>query len=152
MSNQADYREFLIGKFTFRVKEGLWYNRAGSWVALDLAAGAARVGLSDFRQQVSGDIAFVDVLAAGATVNQGSEIASLETVKADLEVLSPVSGAIVQVNEQLGDAPELINQDPYGEGWLVEIRLTNWAADRTDLLDAAAYFDVMKAQAEAETA
>jgi glycine cleavage system H protein len=146
MSTQ-DYRELIIDKFTFRVKNDLWYNRTGIWAAVDPAANVARVGLGDFRQQSSGDIAFVEILPAGTAVVQGSEIGNLETVKVDLEVPSPVTGSIVRSNPALTDAPELINQDPYGAGWLAEVRLANWDVDRANLLDAAAYFEVMRAEA-----
>lgn len=146
MSTQ-DYRELVVDKFTFRVKNGLWYNRTGIWVTVDTAANLARVGLGDFRQQSSGDIAFVEIMPAGTAVVQDREIASLETVKVDLEVPSPVTGSIVRSNPALVDAPELINQDPYGAGWLAEVRLANWEVDRAGLLDAAAYFEVMRAEA-----
>ncbi len=147
MSDLEEYRELFIDKFTFRVKSGLWYNRAGIWVAIERSTGTARVGLSDFRQQSSGDIAFVEMLSSGSAVVQGGEIGSLETVKIDLEVPSPVTGSILRVNPALDDAPELINQDPYGAGWLVEVQLANWERDRANLLDAAAYFEVMRAEA-----
>lgn len=146
MSTQ-DYRELVVGKFTFRVKNGLWYNRTGIWVAVDTTANLARVGLGDFRQQSSGDIAFVEIRPAGTAVVQDTELANLETVKVDLEVPSPVTGSIVRSNPALVDAPELINQDPYGAGWLAEVRLANWEIDRVKLLDAAAYFEVMRAEA-----
>lgn len=144
-----DYRELIVAKFAFRVKNGLWYNRTGIWVAVDTAANVGRVGLSDFRQQSSGDIAFVEILPTGTAVVQDTEIASLETVKVDLEVPSPVTGSVLRSNPALEEAPELINQDPYGAGWLVEVRLANWERDRVNLLDAAAYFEVMRVEAEA---
>lgn len=149
MSDPEDYRVLTVDKFTFRVKNGLWYNRTGVWVDVNLATSTARIGLSDFRQQSSGDIAFVDIMPTGTAVVQGSEITNLETVKVDLEVPSPVTGSILRINAALTDAPELINQDPYGSGWLAEVRLAAWEADRVHLLDAAAYFEVVRAEAEA---
>ncbi len=149
---QTETLEFKIDKFTFRVRRGLWYTESGAWVDVNAGAGLARVGLSDFRQQSSGDIAFAEVFPAGIHVMQGEEIASLETVKVDVGVVSPVTGAIQEVNPALADAPECINQDPYGAGWLAVIRLERWEADRANLLDADAYFAVMQAQAQAEAA
>ena len=108
----------------------------------------ARVGLTDFRQQASGDVAFVDLPAVGDTVAAGGDLANIETIKVDLVVPAPLDGTVVAVNEALGDAPELINQQPYGDGWLVELTPAAWPAP--GLLDAAAYLAVMQAQAEAE--
>jgi glycine cleavage system H protein len=83
-------------------------------------------------------------------VAAGKELATVETIKVDLEVQAPFDGEIVAVNEALEDAPELINQDPYGRGWLVEVRPAQWPV--SGLLDAAQYLVVMTAQAEAEAA
>ena len=87
---------------------------------------------------------------SASSVRTGNELAAIETVKVDLEVPSPLSGEIVAVNEALEDAPELVNQDPYGRGWLVELRPEDWPV--TGLLDAGRYLAVMTAQAEAEAA
>ena len=110
----------------------------------------ARVGLSDFRQQASGDVAFVDLPAVGGQVAAGGDLANIETIKVDLAVPAPFDGEVVAVNEALGDAPELINQAPYGDGWLVELKPEHWPVE--GLLDAPAYLAVMQAQAEAEAA
>jgi glycine cleavage system H protein len=83
-------------------------------------------------------------------VRAGKELATVETIKVDLEVQAPFDGEIVAANEALEDAPELINQDPYGRGWLVEVRPATWPV--AGLLDAPAYLAVMTAQAEAEAA
>ena len=117
-------------------------------VAPDATSGTARLGLSDYAQQSSGDVAFVSLPEPGAIVQAGRELATVETIKVDLEVQAPFDGEIVAVNEALEDAPELINQDPYGRGWLVEVRPTQWPL--AGLLDAEQYLAVMTAQAEAE--
>ena len=146
----AENLEVRIDKFIFRVKPDVWYTELGVWVAMDETSGIARLGLSDFRQQSSGDVAFVDLPAEGKQVLAGKELATIETIKVDLEVPAPFDGEIVAVNEALEDAPELINQDPYGRGWLVELRPATWPVD--GLLDAPAYLAVMTDQAEAEAA
>jgi glycine cleavage system H protein len=105
------------------------------------------VGVSDYLQQASGDVAFVDVQPPGTVLAAGEELASIETVKAILTVESPVSGTILQVNEALEQSPELINQGPYGDGWLAVIELSDWQAHRVNLLDAERYLEVMRAQA-----
>ncbi len=144
----AEYLETTVGKFIFRVKAGYLYTEAGVWVDYDPARGVVRAGLTDFRQQSSGDVAFVELPAAGDTVAAGGDLANIETIKVDLVVPAPMEGDVVAVNEALSDAPELINQQPYGEGWLVEIKPVAWPVD--GLLDAPAYLAVMQAQAEAE--
>jgi glycine cleavage system H protein len=144
------YLETTVDKFIFRVKVGCLYSETGVWVDLDQASGVARLGLSDYTQQSSGDVAFVSLPEPGDAVRAGKELATVETIKVDLEVQAPFDGEIVAANEALEDAPELINQDPYGRGWLVEVRPAQWPV--AGLLDAEQYLVVMTAQAEAEAA
>lgn len=145
---KANFLEATVGKFIFRVHPAYLYTELGVWVALDEATGVARVGLSDYRQQASGDVAFVDLPQAGTLVSAGQELATIETVKVDLEAPAPFDGQVMAVNEALEGAPELINQAPYGEGWLAALRPVQWPA--AGLLDAEQYLAVMIAQAEAE--
>lgn len=145
-----DYLETTVDKFIFRVKVGCLYSETGVWVNMDGASGVARLGLSDYTQQSSGDVAFVSLPEPGQAVAAGKELATVETIKVDLEVQAPFDGEVVAGNEALEDAPELINQDPYGRGWLVEVRPAQWPI--AGLLDAAQYLAVMTAQAEAEAA
>jgi glycine cleavage system H protein len=145
-----DYLETTVDKFIFRVKVGNLYNENGIWAEMNEASGVARLGLSDYTQQSSGDVAFVSLPEPGQSVVSGKELATVETIKVDLEVQAPFDGEIVAVNEALEDAPELINQDPYGRGWLVAVRPAQWPVP--GLLDAAQYLAVMTAQAEAEAA
>lgn len=145
-----NYLETTVDKFIFRVKVGNLYSESGVWVELDEASGVARLGLSDYTQQASGDVAFVSLPEPGQAVVAGKELATVETIKVDLEVQAPFDGEIVAANEALQDAPELINQDPYGRGWLVEVRPAQWPV--AGLLDAEQYLVVMTAQAEAEAA
>ena len=144
----AEFLETTVDKFVFRVRRDCWYSDSGVWVHLE--DGSARVGVSDYLQQVSGDVAFVDVRPVGTVLATGEELASIETIKAILALESPVAGTVAQVNEALGENPELINQDPYGEGWLAVIELHDWEADRAGLLDAERYLEVMRAKAEEE--
>ncbi len=146
----SEYLETTVDKFIFRVKVGYLYSEAGVWAAYDPAQGTARVGLTDFRQQASGDVAFANLPAVGSQIATGDDLASIETIKVDLALPAPFDGVVVAVNEALGDAPELINQAPYGDGWLVELKPDRWPV--ADLLDAPAYLAVMQAQAEAEAA
>ena len=140
--------ELTVDKFTFRVPKGLYYNDTGVWVRQE--GGVAQLGLSDFAQQRSGDMAFVEVEPGETMLKPGDEFASVETIKVNVILPSPVTGAIAEINTALEDAPELINQDPYGKGWLVVVELTDWDSDKTKLLDADAYYALIKVQAEEE--
>ena len=140
--------ELTVDKFTFRVPKGLYFNDAGAWVRLE--GSVARLGLSDFSQQRSGDMAFAEVKPTETVLKPGDEFASVETIKVNVILPSPVTGAIAEINAALEDAPELINQDPYGKGWLVVVELTDWDSDKTKLLNADAYYALIKRQAEEE--
>ncbi len=137
-----------IDKFTFLIPRGLWYSEAGVWVEFE--GNRARLGLSDFAQQHSGDVAFAKVRPVGTKLGSGDEFADIETVKVNVSFPSPVKGTIVEINLSLEGAAELINQDPYGKGWLAVVELTDWENDHTHLLDAEAYSGLVNDQAEAE--
>jgi glycine cleavage system H protein len=142
----SEYLEITVDKFNIKIKTGCYYNREGLWVKVE--HDLARVGVSDFLQLQSGDAAFVNLKEPGVTIKQDEELGSLETIKADVALSSPVSGTIEAVNKQLERKPELVNQDPYGEGWLLVVRLGGFTADVKNLLDAQSYLEVVKAEAE----
>jgi glycine cleavage system H protein len=143
-----DYLETTVDKFIFKVATDRLYSAEGIWALAD--GNRVRVGMTDFLQQLNGDVAFAEVRPEGTAVASGDEVAAIETIKANVEVPSPVGGAIVEVNPEMELSPEVINQDPYGEGWLVVIEASDWPADRDALLGPQAYFELMKAQAEEE--
>ena len=145
----TDYLETTVDKFIFRVATDRYYSDEGVWVKEE--NGRVHIGLSDFVQQRSGDVAFAEIKPAGTALAVGDEVAMIETIKVIIVFTSPVMGNIVEVNPAIEEAPEAINQDPYGEGWLAVIEPADWAADRSRLLDAQAYFVRMQAQAEEET-
>ncbi len=99
--------------------------------------GRIRVGITDYAQDALGDIVYVEVPEVGSTVGKGDPIAEVESTKSVSDVYAPVSGSIIAVNEALADAPELVNSDPYGEGWFALIEPSGDEYDA--LLDAAAY-------------
>ena len=146
---EAEYLHTTIDKFVFEIKAGCWYSEAGLWVQLD--DGLARVGVSDYVQQSSGDVAFAEIQPAGTELEQEGYLGTIETIKVAIALLSPVSGLVQEVNEELESSPELINQDPYGQGWLALIALTDWEADRANLLGAEQYLAVVHSQAEGAT-
>lgn len=116
--------------------DNLKYAESHEWVQVD--DGVATIGISDHAQDALGDLVFVEVPEVGATFDAGDAAAVVESVKAASDVYSPVSGEVIAVNEALADAPELINDEPYGEGWIMRIRMTD--DDELDnLMDAEAY-------------
>lgn len=143
-----EYLETTVDKFTFKVATDRYYSDEGIWA---LAEGdRVRIGMTDFLQQRSGDIAFAEVKPAGTALGAGDEVAVIETIKVNVSLTSPVGGTVVEVNPAMELSPEVINQDPYGEGWLVVIEASDWPKDRANLLDPQAYFERMKRQAEEE--
>lgn len=149
-----EFLETAVDKFTFKVATDRFYTREGVWAA-PLPEGEGkqrvRVGLSDFLQQRSGDIAFAEVKPIGTELAIGDEVTAIETIKVNIALGSPVSGQVIEINPDMELKPEVINQDPYETGWLATIEATDWEADRAQLLDPPAYFAVMKAEAEEET-
>ncbi len=144
----TEYLETTVDKFTFKVATDRLYNDEGVWAKLE--DGFVRVGLSDFVQQHSGDVAFAEIKPAGTRVATGEEMATIETIKVNISLSSPVSGEVKEINDALANAPEAINQDPYGAGWLALVKATDWETDRAHLLEPQEYFARMKAQAEQE--
>ena len=145
----SDFLETTVDKFTFKVATDRFYNPEGVWAKEE--NGRVRIGLSDFVQQRSGDVAFAEIKLTGTTLAAGDELAVIETIKVNITYTSPVSGKIVEVNSAMKDAPEAINQDPYGAGWLALMEVADWGTERANLLNPQAYFDIMKGQAEEET-
>jgi glycine cleavage system H protein len=143
-----EFLETLVDKFTFKVATDRFYNREGVWAKP--GGRLVRIGLSDFLQQRSGDVAFAEVSPLGTVVTFCDEVAVIETIKVNISLESPVSGKVVEVNPAMETAPEAINQDPYGAGWLAVIEATDWETDRVRLLDSQAYFAQMKLEAERE--
>jgi glycine cleavage system H protein len=118
--------------------EGLLYHPEHDWVKVDVDGEVATFGITWYAQDSLGEVVFFDPPEAGTEVKQGESYAEVESVKAVSDVIAPLSGEIVEVNAGLADAPERINDDPYGEGWMVKVRLTD-PSERDALLDAAAY-------------
>jgi glycine cleavage system H protein len=148
----SDFLETTVDKFTFRVATDRLYCGDGLWIFWIQPQGGnrVRVGLTDYLQQHSGDVAFVTVKPPGTRLQVGDDLAELETIKVNIALASPVSGAIVAVNDALDLNPELVNQSPYEKGWLAEIDARDWEARRASLLDAKAYFAVTQLQAQEE--
>ena len=121
---------------TFDVPTELRYADTHEWIGE--VNGAYRVGISDFAQDELGDVVFVELPAVGATLTAGEEFGVVESIKAVSDVYAPAGGTVAAVNDAVADAPELLNDDPYGDGWLVELEDVD-EADLDELLDADAY-------------
>lgn len=105
------------------VKENLYYTNEHEWVKVDGETGT--MGITDYAQEELGDIVFVELPAEGESISKGDVIGTIEAVKTVSDIYSPVTGEISAVNEALEDEAELINEDPYGEGWIVKIKLND---------------------------
>lgn len=118
-----------------KVLEGLRYSESHEWVKVD--GDIAIIGVTDFAQEEMGDITYVDMPDENDEVNAGEEFGALESVKASSDLYSPVSGVVVEKNEELEDAPEKVNEDAY-ENWIIKVKMSD-PAELDALLDAAAY-------------
>lgn len=115
----------------------LKYTQSHEWVSRE-ANGNVRIGITDHAQEALGDLVFVELPAVGDETDQGDSVAVVESVKAASDIYAPVTGEVVAINEDLEDDPGLINNDPYGDGWLYEVALSD-ESELDDLLDAEAY-------------
>lgn len=118
--------------------ENLKYSQDHEWLRIE--GEYAYVGITEFAQRELGDIVYVDITSNGQTVAANEVFGSVEAVKTVSDLFLPVGGEIVEVNEGLNDNPELVNTDPYGEGWMVKIKMTD-VSEVDALMDAAAYTD-----------
>lgn len=118
------------------IPTNLKYTKDHEWIRLE--GNNAYIGITDYAQHELGDIVFVDVDTLDETLEADETFGTIEAVKTSSEMLMPVGGKVVEFNEALADAPEKVNQDPYGEGWIIKVEVTN-AAEMDALLDAEAY-------------
>jgi glycine cleavage system H protein len=123
---------------SFTVPDDLRYLDSHEWVRV--TDDSARIGISDFAQDELGDVVFVDLPSEGDDLTAGDDFGVVESIKAVSDIYSPVSGTVTAVNDDLADRPELINEAPYGDGWLIEVDLDD-ENELDDLLSAADYED-----------
>lgn len=142
----TDSLALTIDKFTFRVPTDRRYHADGLWLRAE-PEGRIRVGLTDFLQQRSGDVAFVKVPRGGSTIVAGDTLVELETIKVTVAIATPVGGTLVDINVDLDLAPEVVNQDPHGNGWLVVLEVPDAGAALAALLSPEAYLEVVRTQA-----
>ncbi len=127
------------------VPEDLHYSKDHEWVRVD--GDQAIVGITDYAQDSLGDVVYVELPKADEEFAANESFGSVESVKAVSEVFSPVTGVVVKINESLADEPENVNSDPYGEGWMIRVKMSN-PAEVDSLLTAAEYEDFTKAESE----
>ena len=130
----------------YEVPDGLYYSREHEWMKLE--GDKCRIGLTDYAQKSLHEVVFVDLPKIGTNVSQAQSIGTVESVKAVADVFSPVSGEIVEANQNLPDKPELVNQGPYGDGWVAVIKPSNLDAEIKNLLDAKGYCEFLKSVVE----
>jgi len=125
------------------VRDELRYSAEHEWVAVD--GPRARVGITDYAQDALGDVVYVDLPDVGANVIAHASCAEVESTKSVSEIFSPVTGTVVETNESLTDAPEQLNRDPYGAGWIFVVKMAN-PTELDVLLDAAGYRALLDAE------
>ncbi|MBM7115375.1 glycine cleavage system protein GcvH [Archangium primigenium] len=125
------------------IPENLKYTQEHEWIRAE--GNRLVVGITDHAQQTLGDVVYVELPKVGATVEMGAPFGTVESVKAVSELFMPVSGKVVKVNEEVVEDPELVNTDPYSDGWLIEIEPTD-SKQVGELLDAAKYGELLKAE------
>jgi len=127
----------------YSIPENLYYTREHEWALLE-KPDTVRIGITDYAQKALHEIVFVDIPKRGITIEQMKSIGTVESVKAVSEVFSPVSGQIIDVNEELQLSPELVNKDPYGRGWIALIKANNFGTDSKKLLTPTQYAEYIK--------
>ena len=142
----TEFLETTFDKFIFKVKTGCFYTDDDYWV--NIQDSVATVGVTDYLQKSNGDVAFVEPVAAGKEVKKGDELGEIETIKVTLNLISPVTGRIIEINRQLEASPELVNSDPYGGGWICRIELADPAGAKDGLIQAESYMELMKGKLE----
>ncbi len=145
----TEFVTVTVDKFIFRIPiVDFLFNENDCYA--HISEGVARIGISDYMQESLTDVAFFEPPEAGTQVEQFGECGTVESAKAIFEIISPVSGTILAINTAAVDNTALINQDPYGAGWLVEIQLSNLEQDRELLLDGPAYAETVNRKATAK--
>jgi len=139
MSESIQYKNYILLK-------DRRYQDTHEWIKI-IEENKVRVGITDYAQKKLKSIVYVDTPEVGKDIEKGELITTVESVKAVGEVISPVNGKILSFNEKLEDDPSLINNDPYGEGWIVEIEVTN-PSELDNLLDVEGYIEVIKKEEE----
>ena len=132
----------------FRIVDGLFYTKEHLWIKAE--GDDAIIGITDYGQHQLGDVVYVELPQVDSEVESGDKVASVESVKAAIDIFSPLTGRIISINEDLKEDPSLVNIDPYGEGWIYEIKMSD-TSELEDLMtadDYRAYIEEIEAEEE----
>ena len=129
------------------IPDDLRYTREHEWVRIDLKQKTATIGITEYAADKMGDVVHVDLPEEGAEVAKEEPFGSVESVKAVSDLFAPVSGKVTEINDDLLDSPEMVNEDPFGEAWMVKVKITDMAGVDS-LMDAAAYKKFVESQEE----
>ncbi len=130
----------------YEVPEGLYYSKDFEWLKIE--GDKVRIGITDYAQKSLREIVYAELPSAGGDVTQGAPYGTVESVKAVSDLVAPVTGTIEQVNEEVSSKPELLNEDPFGKGWLLVVKPTNLQAELTSLMDFNKSVEWHKSQAK----
>ncbi len=130
-----------------KVPDHLLYTDEHEWVHITGDVGV--VGITDYAQEALDDIVYVELPSVGTIVKQNEPFGAVDSCKASSELFAPISGEVLEVNEGLEESPELVNQDPYGEGWMIKVRLSD-PSEAENLMNASAYEEFLKKVESAE--
>lgn len=123
-----------------KIPDNVKYTKDHEWVAVNGNVGT--IGVTDYAQGELGDVVFLDVASDLAEITKGESFGTIEAVKTVSDIYAPFSGKVIEINQKLADSPELVNSDPYGEGWMIKAELSN-PSELDDLLDAEAYKELI---------
>jgi len=125
--------------------EDLKYHKEHTWARI--SDNKATVGISDYAQESLGEIVYIEIPETGTSVQAGEDLGEIESTKATSSIISPVSGTVVEVNDELNDAPEIVNEDPYAKGWVAVIELTD-SSSGSDLMTSTEYDKFIKEESK----
>jgi glycine cleavage system H protein len=127
------------------IPQGLKYSKEHEWVATEDTV--ATVGITDHAQDQLGEIVYIELPAVGDKVSKDDPFGVVESVKAVSDIYAPVTGTVIEINEDLPESPETVNEDPYGDGWLIKVKITDMS-DLEDLMDADEYTELLAREKE----
>src|SRR5579875_298460 len=138
-------RRRVFRREVMEIPAGLKYSKEHEWVAAEDSV--ATIGITDFAQDQLGEIVFVELPGVGDKISKDDAFGVIESVKAASDIYAPISGTVVEVNQELPESPEIINEDPYGDGWLIKIKIGD-TAELDDLLDSDEYEELVAEEQE----
>ena len=127
------------------IPQGLKYSKEHEWVATEDSV--ATIGITDHAQDQLGEIVFVELPAVGEKISKDDPFGVVESVKAVSDIYAPISGTVIEINEGLPETPEVVNEDPYGDGWLIKVKMTD-PSDLEDLMDGEEYAELIAREKE----